>query len=593
MQIFKKLFSYFRVFFWIIIIWVNPTPTTYNSPFVLWSVSPLEKIFPDTPVAEAARLQVEMSCARNEYEPGQFAIYAKSDLTNVTIQLKELTHESNNYAIPTDNLQWNFVGFVPIQCNTPDAPKDGLVRQAPGLFPDPLLEERKMDIAAGKTQPVWLTVFVPKDAPAGDYTGKVIVSTKKGKKELPIKLHVYSFTLPDERHLFISHWLWGLSVAEYYKVIPWSEEHWKILERYAKNMAMHRRNVAYTSIWLIKIYSEQNKRLTYDFSIFDRWVKLFEKVGAADRIEISPPAHTYQWDWRSKKVVWWDMEAIDRKTGNTINLIPERNWPRLLTQLEEHLKQKGWLKKSFIHVSDEPSVRNVQSWKQFSRAIKRAAPGLKHIDATETTGLDGHLNVWVIKPNNFIENYNYYTAVQKKKGNELWFYTCINPKGEYPNRFIDYPLIKVRLMHWFNWRYKLSGYLHYGFNRWTKNPFADTEEGAPAGDRFIIYPGKDGPINSIRWEMSRESIEDYEYLWLLANSKSNVQSKSNPMSENDCPTQPPTPFGKGNPSSDELCRMLVKSFTNYTTDPAELYRVRDLIAAEIMKKNPEDTYINQ
>ena len=150
---------------------------------------------------------------------------------------------------------------------------------------------------------------------------------------------------------------------------------------------------------------------------------------------------------------------------------------------------------------------------------------------------------------------------------------------EYPNRFIDYPLIKVRLMHWFNWRYKLSGYLHYGFNRWTKNPFADTEESAPAGDRFIIYPGKNGPMNSIRWEMSRESIEDYEYLWLLANSKSNVQSKSNPTSENDCPT---------NPSSDELCRMLVKSFTNYTTDPAELYRVRDLIATEIMKKNPEN-----
>ena len=45
------------------------------------------------------------------------------------------------------------------------------------------------------------------------------------------------------------------------------------------------------------------------------------------------------------------------------------------------------------------------------------------------------------------------------------------------------------------------------------------------GDGRFIYPPKsvfeseepneEGPVSSIRWEMLREGMEDYEYLWLL------------------------------------------------------------------------------
>jgi hypothetical protein len=33
-------------------------------------------------------------------------------------------------------------------------------------------------------------------------------------------------------------------------------------------------------------------------------------------------------------------------------------------------------------------------------------------------------------------------------GGEVWFYTCLFPNKRYPNRLIDYPLLKVRLLHW-------------------------------------------------------------------------------------------------------------------------------------------------
>ncbi len=38
------------------------------------------------------------------------------------------------------------------------------------------------------------------------------------------------------------------------------------------------------------------------------------------------------------------------------------------------------------------------------------------------------------------------------------------PAGRHLNRFIDYPLLKVRLLHWFNFRHNLTGFLHWGGN---------------------------------------------------------------------------------------------------------------------------------
>jgi hypothetical protein len=34
----------------------------------------------------------------------------------------------------------------------------------------------------------------------------------------------------------------------------------------------------------------------------------------------------------------------------------------------------------------------------------------------------------------------------------------------------------------------------------------------PYGDPFMIYPGPDGPLDSIRWEVFAESLQDYALL---------------------------------------------------------------------------------
>ncbi len=81
----------------------------------------------------------------------------------------------------------------------------------------------------------------------------------------------------------------------------------------------------------------------------------------------------------------------------------------------------------------------------------------------------------------------------------------------------------TRLLHWINFRYGVTGYLHWGYNYWSSDAFRQVsvyaEGGAlilPAGDSWIVYPGKDGPLDSIRYEAMRDGIVDHELLSRLA-----------------------------------------------------------------------------
>src|SRR5262249_39787258 len=61
------------------------------------------------------------------------------------------------------------------------------------------------------------------------------------------------------------------------------------------------------------------------------------------------------------------------------------------------------------------------------------------------------------------------------------------------------------------------------YNYWHKmereelgNPFVDPSAdgwpGIPYGDPHMVYPGEQGPIDSLRWEVFAESLQDYALL---------------------------------------------------------------------------------
>jgi hypothetical protein len=105
-------------------------------------------------------------------------------------------------------------------------PFEVLVPEAPA--------EAAPDEAGGAVVAVWVTVRVPRDAKPGDYRGSLMIAAGDARPiEAPVELRVVDWTLPEPKD-FSSHV--GLtqspeSVALRYRVPLWSPEHWKLLEK--------------------------------------------------------------------------------------------------------------------------------------------------------------------------------------------------------------------------------------------------------------------------------------------------------------------------------------------------------------------------
>jgi hypothetical protein len=265
------------------------------------------------------------------------------------------------------------------------------------------------------------------------------------------------------------------------------------------------------------------------------------------------------------------VHARDRKTGKSLTLRPEEGLLPLLSDLEKHLQSRGWLDKAMIHIADEPCLLNLQSWKQAAGIIHKAAPRLRRVEAVEMSDCSGALEIWVPKLSHFDRWRAAYEA--QRPGNEFWFYICCHPYGNvYPNRFLDYPLSRVRVLHWMNFSENLQGYLHWGLNFWGKDPFGTPSPDLPPGDTHVIYPGSQGPLDSIRWEIQRESLEDFEYLHLLTTRTAAVQKQLGPAAASFDPRR----------RALELSRRVVRAVSDTELDAAKIAFVRREIANEIV-----------
>jgi hypothetical protein len=550
---------------------MTESPTGIAQP-VVWVVDPHVKVFRDTlPPEEVAKEPsplISLQAARNEFEPAQIAIRSDTPLAGLRVELSDLRHEDGAAVIPSDKLQWNFVGFIPMPKNTPRS--EGLrIREAPCDMPDPLLADRSQDLPAGQTQPIWITVFVPPDAAAGRYRGEVRLLAEGLQKTLPLELQVYEFAVPDERHFWMTNWFNLHNVARAHRVDIWSDAFWSVLARYAQNMAQHRQNVALVPWTLLDVYKEPDGNLSFDFSRFDRFVRLFVDAGVVGRIEIGHVGRGEK-GWGTPFVLS-EVEATERLSGKRLRLSPEEGLRPLLAALEKHLDEQGWLEQSMIHVGDEPILTNLASWKEASAFVREAAPRLARIEAIETISLEGYLEVWVPQLSHF-ERWRQAYEMRRIHG-EFWYYICVNPHGSvYPNRFLDYPLSAIRVLHWINFTENLTGYLHWGWNFWGQDPFGPPSDRLPPGDTHIVYPGPEGPLNSLRWEIQRESAEDFEYLYLLKTKIERLKEQLGPRANWLDPSRLPM----------ELARKVVPQIVSFERDPRRIMEVRADIAAEIM-----------
>jgi hypothetical protein len=272
-------------------------------------------------------------------------------------------------------------------------------------------------------------------------------------------------------------------------------------------------------------------------------------------------------------------------------------------QVQAHLSEKGWLDKAFVYWFDEPLPKDYDYVMNGFAKLKQAAPDITRM-LTVMEGVDERLfggpEVWCA-----ISNRYDHAVAQKRRlaGEKFWWYICTGPKAPYCTLFIDHPGTELRAWLWQTWQRNIEGILVWQTNYWTsdtaypdqpQNPYEDpmgwcTGYGLPKGEKRawgngdgrFIYPPEaaaqakpdgpvlEGPVDSIRWEMLRDGIEDYEYLALL---KRLIQAR------------------KATLTPDQLLHYsallsvpdaITADMTHFTQDPAPIESHRDKVAHAI------------
>jgi hypothetical protein len=545
------------------LLFLSTTLFAQTPPFELFCVSDLAKIFEDGYKLPERTNAIDMFGIRGEVLSAQIVLHTQADLRDVQVIIGSLSSAELHAAIPLTNISYNFVKSIPLKLNTDIARGESLLRKAPALFPDYLSDERTLSLKKDRYQSIWLTIQIPSDAAPGSYSGSIKVETDKGSQSVALQVSVYPLSMPERSHLYTTNW-YQMSKKYHDFQKPFDEKFFKLIEVYANNMAAHRQNVMRVELNSISAKRDNNKNLHFDFSNYDRWVGIFEKTGGMSRIETGFIAAFETGDWEDTKIVLKDHDVNDEATGKTIKMKGEEFLPQFLPAFEKHLNEKGWLEKTLFHISDEPCNHNVISWREASDFVHRYAPSLRRIDAIEGKFFDDRLEVWVPKLDELTNWWDTYKKRQSE-GNELWYYMAMSTTT-YPNRFIDSPLIETRILHWLNYRFGITGYLHWGYNQWASDdPYKETgltQHGI--GSDCLVYPKKDGIVNSIRLEQERNSLSDYEYFWLLEQEIAQFKKELAPKAFWIKPEQ----------RGVEIASKVIRKTTEFTRDPKVLYAAK-------------------
>jgi hypothetical protein len=573
----KKFKSYFivkRSFFFFLTSFIIHSTIVYPQTFRLIGVSDLNVVFDDGYKLQAKSDSINIFGIRGEVISGQFAIFTGKQLDNVTVVLSPFKNQVKGTSLPSTSCEWNFVGNIPLETNTQNQPLEVVSRQAPANFPDYLMAERELNIKSKCYQPVWITIKIPSDADPGLYFGKATVTANGDELSIPVSVRVFPLTMPVSRHLKVIEWHTTDDFEKYHGIKEqYSEEWFAMLRKYAENMVSHRQNMFQVPVDHIIIRKTESGNLTFNFDRFDQVANVFWDTKLMDCLETGFLANFGNEEWFSTEILLKDFNVIDAITGEKTLMKGDLIVPSLLPELENHLRQKGWLDKTLFHIRDEPSVHNALAWQEMSEYMHGYAPDLIRGDAIETTFLLDDIEIAIPKLDHFATWYENYKSWQEK-GHELWFYTVgIYQGSRFPNKTIDMPVIDSRLMHWLNYKYDATGYLHWGWNQWDGNPY--TEAGMHFGDAWHVYPVKDGVLNSLRWEEMRNGLQDYEYLWLLENKiKGLKDSLGSKFAWIDTKQR-----GK------EIARKVIETFDQHTDDPMVLYKAKMEIIKELLDFN--------
>ena len=401
------------------------------------------------------------------------------------------------------------------------------------LVPDLLSEKCFIDVA-GNTTAIFLLIFkLPQKIECRDYRFVITANSTSHRirrKEFTLNI----IPAPEPKHISkpkVTFWPHWKRFAMYLNVELWSEEFWRLAEIYLKEMAAGGMNVIMASINhdpfcypLPEEYYEYNYyppmvvwerdtdgEFIFDFSVYDRYVELNLRLGIDKEIECHSLLPCKQ---QEPKIYYHDIASGELKTIETISGSPvyKKAWTAFLKAFIAHNRKRGWQNLLTICPYDEPS--DPKRFSEVAEFAKKLAPEVK-ISAAVTSRvaleLIGCIDISTIHLEVGFDK----EAVKelRKNGVELRWYNCCAP--DWGNTLFSCDLAEAYRISWITEYGKYKGFLRWAIigwpESWDKNPGFNW----PTGDTYLIAPGINGPIETLRWHAYRQGCQDLRLLLQL------------------------------------------------------------------------------
>jgi len=510
--------------------------------FAVWPGNPLIEVFDvDAAEAGAAGKPLRLAGARNGAFSGVLMLRGPEAVRGPKVEPSELKLAGGEGTIPAS--AWQVRYAVP-----GDAPPVAAAARRPAgaVLLGALAEAPSSDTA---TIPVWLTVRVPADAKAGEYRGIVRV-TAGAPIEVPVELSVADFVLPDPKGFAC---FTGInespeSVALQYNAPLWSEGHWKLLDsvfahlgQVGVKMALipvvartHRGNDQSMVRWV----KGGDGSLKPDFGVVERYLDLVVK-----HLGTAPIVCWYVWMPSQGGGAWGatpdkpknenptPITLLDPATGQvqeghapdwgTPQSVPF--WKPVFEGLRERLARRGLEKSAGLGL-----VCDFTPSKQTVEDLRAVAPGLRwvvHAHGLTLKFADQPVaeaaHVWGVKEprtsDDRLKRYGWKNAI----------ITTVFPRYGAGSMGHVNARSPIGLYHALLEGYQASGYNgvnDLGADFWPvfKTPrremqpisarygYRDRPGSPPMTHGCLLFPAKEGPIATVRFEALRMGVQEAE-----------------------------------------------------------------------------------
>ncbi|MBE6883803.1 MAG: DUF4091 domain-containing protein [Ruminococcaceae bacterium] len=468
-----------------------------------------------------------VSMLKNEIYSFQVAFLGEEHLTDVEIR-------AEGSLAPYMTLRE--VELVPSLLPAGQFHDDYILRDTPGLYPDPLVPLKPMvRIIKGLWKSIWVTVK-PVDI-VGEQTAVVVIShPEKGELvRAEMEINILPAVLP-EQELICTMWFHVDGIASAHQVDPYSDKGFEIIGNYMKEAAAHGVNMILTpvltppldtavggermTVQLVDIIRDGD-RYEFNFSKLRRYIAVAKESGMK-YIEI---AHffsqsgakyatkvmaTDRADGKYKKIFGWEQNAVSEEYLSFLR--------QLVPALVEVIRECGMEKNTYFHVSDEPHVEHMEQYTKAGSALKALIPGFPVIDALSE--IEFYETGAVKKP---VPNTTNIQPFLDAEVPGLWTYYCCGQWEKVANRFFAMPSERNRVLGIQLYKFNIAGFLQWGYNfynvcdsLWSIDPWRVTDAGGgfPSGDSFVVYPFGDSCVSSLRFEVFQEALQDLRALKL-------------------------------------------------------------------------------